>query len=59
MTIKGLGNENILTVNLPTAATSVMIPKEFMEEGTPYKYEVFAIEESGNQTLSSAEFRTK
>jgi hypothetical protein len=46
-------------IYLPATATKVNIPKEFIEAGKAYKYEVLAIEESGNQTLSSAEFSTK
>ena len=47
------------SIYLPATATSVAVPPEFMESDAPYKYEVLAIEESGNQTLSSAEFATK
>lgn len=49
----------LFSVHLPATVTSVTVPREFMEGGTPYKFEVLAIEESGNQTLSSGEFRTK
>ena len=35
------------------------IPSSFLEAHTPYKWEVLAIEESGNQTLSTSEFKTK
>ena len=45
-------------VYLPASATSVSVPKEFLQGGESYEYEVLAIEESGNQTLSSAEFET-
>lgn len=38
---------------------SVTVPPEFMLPETEYKYEVLAIEESGNQTLSEAEFETE
>jgi hypothetical protein len=47
------------SIHLPATATSVTVPSEFMESGEPYKYEVLAIEESGNQTISSAEFETE
>jgi hypothetical protein len=47
------------SVYLPAMATSVTIPRELMETGTPYKVEVLAIEEGGNQTLSSAGFKTR
>lgn len=49
----------LFSIHLPATATSVAVPKEFMESGAPYKYEVLAIAESGNQTLSSAAFATK
>jgi hypothetical protein len=47
------------SVYLPATATSVKVPAEYMQSGTTYEYEVLAIEESGNQTLSSAEFTTR
>jgi hypothetical protein len=47
------------SIYLPKTATSVTIPAAFMQSGKAYKYEVLAIEESGNQTLSSAEFKTQ
>jgi hypothetical protein len=47
------------SVHLPATATSVTVPSEFMTSGAAYAYEVLAIEESGNQTLSSAEFTTQ
>lgn len=49
----------VFSVYLPASATSVTVPREFMESGAPYKYEVLAIELSGNQTLSSGAFRTR
>jgi hypothetical protein len=49
----------VFSVYLPATANSVTIPAAFMESGESYSYEVLAIEESGNQTLSSAEFETK
>jgi hypothetical protein len=50
--------EPVFSVYLPPTATSVTIPAEFMRPDTDYEWEVLAIEESGNQTLSSAEFVT-
>jgi len=46
------------SIYLPAGATSVTVPTEFMASGTEYAYEVLAIEASGNQTLSAAEFET-
>lgn len=48
-----------LSMYLPASATSMTISSEFFEPGTTYKWEVLAIEESGNQTLSSGEFQTQ
>ena len=48
-----------LSMYLPTSTTSIQIPDGFLEPGTLYKWEVLAIEESGNQTLSSGEFETE
>ena len=48
----------VFSVYLPATATSVLVPPEFMRPDTEYEFEVLAIEESGNQTLSSAEFET-
>jgi hypothetical protein len=44
---------------LPALVTMTTIPNGFLEPGTKYKWEVLAIEESGNQTLSSSEFETE
>ena len=48
-----------LSMYLPPSVTSIMIPDGFLEPGTPYNWEVLAIEESGNQTLSSGTFATE
>ena len=49
----------VFSVYMPASARSVSVPREFMEAGAPYKFEVLAIETSGNQTLSSGEFFSK
>lgn len=49
--------EMALTVGPDT--TRVRVPRQFMESGAAYKYEVLAIEKSGNQTISEAEFETE
>ncbi len=46
-----------LSMYLPASVTSVAIPDGFLESGTAYNWEVLAIEESGNQTLSSSAFQ--
>jgi hypothetical protein len=48
-----------MSIYVPPSVTSVTVPNEFLEPGTLYKWEVLAIEESGNQTLSSSEFTTR
>lgn len=48
-----------LSLYVPANVNSVTVPPEFLEPGTLYKWEVLAIEESGNQTLASSEFRTQ
>jgi hypothetical protein len=48
-----------LSVRVPANVTSVSVPRGFLEPGSSYKYEVLAIEENGNQTLSSAAFTTR
>lgn len=48
-----------LSIYVPASVTSITVPDGFLEPGTPYLWEVLAIEESGNQTLSSSEFRTQ
>lgn len=51
--------QSLFSIYLPATATSIAVPPEFMESGEAYAYEVLAIEASGNQTLSSAEFETQ
>lgn len=46
-------------VDLPSTATSVTVPAEYLEAEAEYKWEVLAIERSGNQTLSENEFETE
>ena len=48
-----------LSMYLPSNVTSMRVPAEFFAPGTRYSWEVLAIEESGNQTLSSREFTTQ
>jgi hypothetical protein len=48
-----------LSMYLPPSVTRIPIPAEFFEPGASYKWEVLAIEESGNQTLSSGSFSTQ
>ncbi len=48
-----------LSMYLPASVTQITIPKEFLEPGTNYNWEVLAIEESGNQSLTSSQFSTE
>lgn len=48
-----------MSIYVPSSVTSVTVPVEILEPGTPYLWEVLAIEESGNQTLSSSDFTTE
>jgi hypothetical protein len=48
-----------LSVYLPPSVTSISVPDGFLEPGTAYAWEVLAIEESGNQTLSVGDFETE
>jgi hypothetical protein len=48
-----------LSMYLPASVTTTTVPKGFLEPETFYEWEVLAIEESGNQTISSSEFNTR
>jgi hypothetical protein len=48
----------VFSAVVPPTVTSMTIPAEFLLPDSEYKYEVLAIEQSGNQTLSEAAFRT-
>ncbi len=47
-----------LDVMMPPTATSLAVPPGFLRRDTRYEWEVLALEEGGNQTLSSSFFRT-
>lgn len=47
-----------LDVMMPPTATSLAVPPGFLRPDTRYEWEVLAIEEGGNQTLSSSFFVT-
>jgi len=46
------------SVNLPPTATMIKVPTEFLLPGTEYKFEVLAVEASGNQTITESTFTT-
>ena len=54
-----IGKPNSLSMYLPPSVTQIAIPRGFLERASPYAWEVLAIEQSGNQTLSSGEFETR
>jgi Fibronectin type III domain len=47
-----------LSLELPPETTSVLVPPDFLEPGTDYLFQVFAIEAGGNQTISEGVFDT-
>jgi hypothetical protein len=47
-----------LDVMMPPTATSMVVPPGFLQPDTEYEWEVLAIEQGGNQTLSSSFFTT-
>ena len=46
------------SVFVPATVTSMTVPAEFIESGTDYKFEVLAIEQGGNQTITEGTFST-
>ena len=49
---------NSFDVTVPEDVTEVTVPNEFTKPDTLYKFEVLAIEESGNQTIAESFFCT-
>jgi Fibronectin type III domain len=48
-----------LTADLAPTSTSFTVPADFLDPGTEYKFEVLAIEASGNQTITLGFFETE
>jgi hypothetical protein len=46
------------SVDLPVTVTSVTVPAEFLQPGTSYKFEVLAVANNGNQTITESTFTT-
>lgn len=46
------------SIRLPATNRSVTVPPEFIKPRTEYKFEVLAIETSGNQTITESGFKT-
>lgn len=53
-----IGKMGSMSMYLPSGVTSITLPAAFFEPKSAYAWDVLAIEESGNQTLSSSEFTT-
>lgn len=45
-------------VTLPASVTRVTVPAEFLQGNADYKFEVLAIEQGGNQTITEGSFKT-
>ena len=48
-----------LDIMMPPTGRRLRVPPGFLEPGMEYEWEVLALEESGNQTLSSSTFATR
>jgi hypothetical protein len=49
----------VFSADVPPTTTSFTVPADFLEPGTEYKFEVLAIEASGNQTITLRSFETE
>lgn len=58
VTVSGAKISREFSVLLPPTSTSVKVPREILEPGRRYDFEVLSIEVSGNQTITSGFFRT-
>ncbi len=54
-----IGKLSSLSMYVNPSVTQMTVPGNFFEPGSDYSWEVLAIEPSGNQTLSSAGFKTQ
>ena len=52
------GRLNHLDVHVPASVTQLSVPREFLQPGTEYLFEVLAIEAGGNQTITEGSFET-
>jgi hypothetical protein len=53
-----IGKMGALSMHVGPTVTQMTIPAAFFQPGTAYKWEVLAVEPSGNQTLTEAGFTT-
>lgn len=49
----------VFSITVPAATTQVTLPAELILANAEYKFEVLAIEASGNQTISESTFKTQ
>ncbi len=56
--VERLSDGRKFTIKLSAADRSVTVPPEFIKPRTGYKFEVLAIETSGNQTITESSFST-
>ncbi len=47
-----------ITIDMRATDDCMTVPAEFLEPGTAYKYEIIAVETSGNKTINEVEFST-
>ena len=52
-------SQPVLSAHVLPSITSLTVPSEFLEPGTEYELEVLALEESGNQTITTFSFKTQ
>ena len=52
------GEREVFSANLPATITQVKVPAEVLQANTEYDFEVLAIEQSGNQTITESSFNT-
>ncbi len=50
--------KRVLSATVPAAVTSMVVPPTFLVRNASYKWEILAIEQGGNQTLSEGTFLT-
>ncbi len=58
VTIWNTSNGRTFSADLAPTTTTITVPPEFLDAGTAYKFEVLAMERSGNRTGSNREFGT-
>jgi hypothetical protein len=56
--VERIKDGRIFSITLPATATSVTVPQQFIQPNTDYKFEVLAIDQSGNQTITESSFKT-